>query len=267
MAKEYRLSKRELDVIEYLLQGKSNKLIAAALGISVRTVEFHLNNIYTKYHVGSRIELVLKLRDTTGIDGIGKPGYSTVENPDENAENRDWIKSLTNTFPKNGKESEMRQSLITKHVLVGVITAFMTGFLWLAMFQRVGHMSPDAIAPWILPLVIILAIIGLSVGLVGRLNGNKLIKVFFGALFGTGLGAFAMIPLMGFVIYPLAKLAERLGLINRSAISTDVTSNLVILAMIVLWLVVGIVLGIIPLFVLPGRPVQGPGTGKLYRPI
>ncbi len=55
------LSEREKEVVRLLLQGKSNKLIALSLGISVRTVEFHLKNIYAKFQVNSRIELILKL--------------------------------------------------------------------------------------------------------------------------------------------------------------------------------------------------------------
>ncbi len=54
-----RFSEREKDVIELLLQGKSNKQIALDLGISTRTVEFHLGNIFNKLGVGSRTEAVL----------------------------------------------------------------------------------------------------------------------------------------------------------------------------------------------------------------
>ena len=46
-------SERENDVIKLLLQGKSNKQIALDLGISTRTVEFHLSNIYAKLGVSS----------------------------------------------------------------------------------------------------------------------------------------------------------------------------------------------------------------------
>lgn len=59
------LSKREREVVELLLQGKSNKLIAASLDIAERTVEFHLKNVYAKFQVSSRVELILKLRDAT----------------------------------------------------------------------------------------------------------------------------------------------------------------------------------------------------------
>lgn len=56
-------SEREQQVIELLIQGKSNKQIALALGISVRAVEFHLSNIYTKLGVTSRTEAALKLSE------------------------------------------------------------------------------------------------------------------------------------------------------------------------------------------------------------
>lgn len=62
------LSKREKEVVQLLLQGKSNKQIALALRITVRTVEFHLKNIFGKFQVGSRTELILKLRESTVAD-------------------------------------------------------------------------------------------------------------------------------------------------------------------------------------------------------
>jgi len=58
------LSNREQEVTKLLLEGKSNKQIASTLHISENTVEFHLKNIYSKYQVNSRTELILKLRDS-----------------------------------------------------------------------------------------------------------------------------------------------------------------------------------------------------------
>ena len=52
MALLAKLSKRERQVLKFLLEGKGNKQIAASLSISVRTVEFHLRNIYAKFGVG-----------------------------------------------------------------------------------------------------------------------------------------------------------------------------------------------------------------------
>ena len=55
------LSKREKEVVKFLLEGKSNKQIAFALGIADSTVEFHLKNVYGKLGVNSRAEAILKL--------------------------------------------------------------------------------------------------------------------------------------------------------------------------------------------------------------
>jgi len=90
------LSRREWEVVKLLLQGKSNKQIAASLHISKRTVEFHLKNIYAKLHVTSRIELILKLVDATGGIDIKKLGYSTVEKTEKVFENEGVYDSLFN---------------------------------------------------------------------------------------------------------------------------------------------------------------------------
>jgi DNA-binding CsgD family transcriptional regulator len=65
--RSHNLSKRENEVVELLLQGKSNKQIAATLGISASTVEFHLKNVYAKLELHSRTEVILKLGKSTGV--------------------------------------------------------------------------------------------------------------------------------------------------------------------------------------------------------
>jgi DNA-binding CsgD family transcriptional regulator len=55
-------SAREHEVIALLLQGKSDRQIAAELKISTRTVEFHLTDIYQKLGVASRAEAIGLLR-------------------------------------------------------------------------------------------------------------------------------------------------------------------------------------------------------------
>lgn len=55
-------SERELEVIELLQQGKSNKEIAESLFISLSTVKTHLSRIFSKAEVNSRLELVQKLK-------------------------------------------------------------------------------------------------------------------------------------------------------------------------------------------------------------
>lgn len=112
-----KLSKREKEVVNMLLEGNSNKLIALAMGISDRTVEFHLRNIYTKYNVSSRLELVLQLENQPGKENSKNPGISTVDDPEENSENgnrlntwKDWAIYFKDTVVNNGKEFLMDNS-------------------------------------------------------------------------------------------------------------------------------------------------------------
>ncbi len=56
------LTPRESELIELVAGGLRNKEIADRLSISEGTVKIHLNNIYKKLHVGSRVELALWAR-------------------------------------------------------------------------------------------------------------------------------------------------------------------------------------------------------------
>lgn len=57
-AKITNLSTREKEVINLLINGKSNKEIASELNISQKTVDFHRHNILQKMGVDSLVELV-----------------------------------------------------------------------------------------------------------------------------------------------------------------------------------------------------------------
>jgi DNA-binding NarL/FixJ family response regulator len=54
------LSPRELEVLDRLVEGDRTEDIAAALGISVQTVQTHVRNLLAKLGVGSRLEAVVK---------------------------------------------------------------------------------------------------------------------------------------------------------------------------------------------------------------
>jgi DNA-binding NarL/FixJ family response regulator len=54
------LSPQEMRLLKLLTEGHQNKTAAAAMGISVHTVSFHLRSIYEKLHVHSRSEAVAR---------------------------------------------------------------------------------------------------------------------------------------------------------------------------------------------------------------
>jgi DNA-binding NarL/FixJ family response regulator len=72
------LSDRETEVLRLVAGGASNKEIARAMCLSIRTIEAHLRNIFAKLHVGSRTEAVavgvneqlLRLHGVEISDGI-----------------------------------------------------------------------------------------------------------------------------------------------------------------------------------------------------
>jgi DNA-binding NarL/FixJ family response regulator len=51
------LTPRERDVMGYVAMGKPNKIIAAELGVSQRTVEAHRARIFQKMQVKNAVEL------------------------------------------------------------------------------------------------------------------------------------------------------------------------------------------------------------------
>ena len=54
------LSKRESEVLNYVARGYSDKEVADALGLTPATVRSYLKNIYSKLHVHSRTQAILK---------------------------------------------------------------------------------------------------------------------------------------------------------------------------------------------------------------
>lgn len=63
------LTEREREVMELVVEGRPNKLIAEALAISVRTVEVHRARVFDKMGVKSAVELANLLREI-GEDGL-----------------------------------------------------------------------------------------------------------------------------------------------------------------------------------------------------
>jgi two-component system nitrate/nitrite response regulator NarL len=60
--REARLSPRETEVLRPLALGLSNREIAARLGVTEKTVKFHLSNIFAKLAVRNRVEASIRAR-------------------------------------------------------------------------------------------------------------------------------------------------------------------------------------------------------------
>ena len=68
------LTPRELEILELVIAGYTNKAIAAAIYISEKTVEFHLDNIYTKIGVRTRLMAsVWAIQQGVGIETRESP--------------------------------------------------------------------------------------------------------------------------------------------------------------------------------------------------
>ena len=59
-ARAISLTPRESSVLQHLARGRSNKQIAAALGVSERTVKFHVSTLFTKLGATNRTEAVTR---------------------------------------------------------------------------------------------------------------------------------------------------------------------------------------------------------------
>ena len=57
------ISERELEVLEQLAAGKSNKEISSSLNVSPNTVKTHVSRLYEKLEVSRRTEAILRARE------------------------------------------------------------------------------------------------------------------------------------------------------------------------------------------------------------
>lgn len=55
---EYKITSREREILQMIVDGHSNKEIADTLTISVRTVEAHRQNLFRKFDVDNIVKLV-----------------------------------------------------------------------------------------------------------------------------------------------------------------------------------------------------------------
>lgn len=106
-----KFSPKENEVIKCLRAGQSNKQIAQSLGVSVRTVEFHLSNIYARLDTRSRTEAVIKLTELNLRE-------STGENTGQVLRKSTVVKKTQGV--ENGK-TQIKRRFPMKNLLIGII--------------------------------------------------------------------------------------------------------------------------------------------------
>jgi DNA-binding CsgD family transcriptional regulator len=125
----HQFSERENDLIRLLLEGKSNKQIALELGISSRTVEFHLSRIYAKLGVTSRTEAALRLSKPDLRKSAGGDPRETTDAPRQESDHN----SRTSIFMKR---IPMNKSFIIGIGLWVITSVFCVGSLYVMAKER-----------------------------------------------------------------------------------------------------------------------------------
>jgi DNA-binding CsgD family transcriptional regulator len=69
---ESELTPTERKVAELVAQGRRNTEVAKALGVSAKTVEYHLTRVYRKLGVRSRIDLALLVAGASRDPGFSR---------------------------------------------------------------------------------------------------------------------------------------------------------------------------------------------------
>lgn len=68
-ATDYQLTAKEKEILQHMVKGKSFKMIAADMGVAYDTVRTQMKSIYTKLHVNSNTEAVLKVVNEKIVQG------------------------------------------------------------------------------------------------------------------------------------------------------------------------------------------------------
>ena len=168
MTQSQNLSKRQREVVELLLQGKSNKQIALALGITESTVEFHLKNVYAKLQVSSRAEAILKLGKSTGLidqpswESIVERGSEITHTSGKFISEKDGVIPLKDIASPKTKDVEMKNRLFF-YFLAGCVFGGLFWFYFSAIGKLVNRFSineENVLSTWVFLSIEFLLIFG-----------------------------------------------------------------------------------------------------------
>ena len=68
MIKRKHLTEREREIVMLILSGKNNRNIAETLSLSVSTIKTNVENIYRKFEIHNRVELIVYVIKNNIID-------------------------------------------------------------------------------------------------------------------------------------------------------------------------------------------------------
>ncbi len=131
----------------------------------------------------------------------------------------------------------MKNDVSLNLAFAGVIAALLAGLFWNVVWEY----APGKL---FIPLIIVLAISGLVIGLVGKQHGEAPLKVLFSFVLGTGLSPLVVTPFIMLVVLPAYIIARGLGVFDLSAMSTETVINLEMGTLLALLLIASIALGI-----------------------
>ena len=228
-----KLSPREIEVVDHVLQGKSNKQIAFQLGITERTVEFHLKNVYTKLGIGSRMELAVKLWKSADDEVKASLRESTVTESVEIAENGNqpmWAASVKRMLSVLKKEFAMTMKTILND-LGNAVQKHLLAFS-LFYFIAAGLMTHYLVVGFGLYFIPSYLLLGLVLGMSSLYLGLRWHGIMSGEVHVRPIWA------VGFLALPfLAGLLDLTLLATLAKAMGEVTVNLIGLSSRAVWMV------------------------------
>ncbi|MEW5872994.1 MAG: kelch repeat-containing protein [Chloroflexota bacterium] len=138
----HKLSERELEILQLVATGASNKEIASQLYISANTVKVHLRNIFDKIGVQSRTEAAMFAVNAGIIPGPSQVAQSgEIESTVDNLET-----DISTKFPSVGYKPKPRQGLL---IAVGIFILIIgLSMVWWFTRKTPGVPTSQAAVSW-----------------------------------------------------------------------------------------------------------------------